>query len=328
MVEAKPNFFLSVRALSRLFRRLFLGGPQAAFGRAELRFFGALAPLAERSAFAERVCSLKQGEWVVYAKPPFGGAARVLAYLARYTHRTAIANSRLLAIADNEVACVYKDYRRGGRRRIMRLGRHEFIPRYLLRVLPNGYHRVRHYGFLAKGDRDDKPSTFALLAASAPDHPNATPPASETTTTDDGSTCPDPGGRMRRIGPVAPVPSQTFRCDRARPDAPHIARASFHRRRPDRKTVTRRGLSSPAALRIFAPPKPLHDDVATGAASAAGNLTGFRCLAANLHHIRQPGRTARLISPRFVQSGLCELAIRDAATRVPATSHNPPIPRV
>ena len=96
----------------------------------------------------------------------------------------------------------------------MRLSPHEFIRRFLLHVLPDDFHRVRHHGFLAKGDRDDKlKHVRALLAASAPDHPNAMPPASETTTTDDCCACPDRGGRMRRIGPVAPVPSQTFRSD-------------------------------------------------------------------------------------------------------------------
>jgi hypothetical protein len=142
----------------------------------------------------------------------------VLAYLARYTHRTAIANSRLLAVADDEVAFAYKDYRRGGQRRVMRLSPHEFIRRFLLHVLPDGFHRIRHYGFLAKGDRGDKLERVrALLAARAPDHPNdvPAPPASETAATDDCSlgACPDCGGLMRRIGRVAPVTSQTFRCD-------------------------------------------------------------------------------------------------------------------
>src|SRR5271167_246145 len=126
-VACKPNFLLSVRALSKTFRRLFLGGLAAVFRRGELGFFGELAPLADPGAFAGRVRALRQSPFVVYAKPPFGGPERVLAYLARYTHRTAIANSRLVAVDDNEVAFVYKDYRRGGRSRIMRLAPHEFI---------------------------------------------------------------------------------------------------------------------------------------------------------------------------------------------------------
>src|SRR5208283_222350 len=112
-VACKPNFLLSVRALSKTFRRLFLGGLAAAFRRGELGFFGELVPLADPGAFAERVCALRQSPFVVYAKPPFGGPERVLAYLARYTHRTAIANSRIVAVDDNEVAFSYKDYRKG-----------------------------------------------------------------------------------------------------------------------------------------------------------------------------------------------------------------------
>ena len=155
-VEAKPNFLLSVHALSKAFRRLFLDGLEAESEKGELNFFGELAPLAEPEAFNDRIRALRQSPFVVYAKPPFGGPARVLAYLARYTHRTAIANSRLVAVDDNEVAFSYKDYRRSGRSRIMRLAPHEFIRRFLLHVLPDGFHRIRHYGFLAKGERGEK----------------------------------------------------------------------------------------------------------------------------------------------------------------------------
>ena len=128
-VACKPNFLLSVRALSKTFRRLFLDGLEAAFHRGELGFFGDLVPLADVAAFAERVRALRQSSFVVYAKPPFGGPERVLAYLARYTHRTAIANSRLAAADDNEVAFSYKDYRRGGRSGVMRLAPHELPSR-------------------------------------------------------------------------------------------------------------------------------------------------------------------------------------------------------
>ena len=143
-VACKPNFLLSVRALSNTFRRLFLDGLEAAFRRSELGFFGDLVPLAEATAFAKRVRALRQSAFVVYAKPPFGGPERVLAYLARYTHRTAIANSRLVAVDDDQVAFSYKDYRRGRRSRVMRLAPHEFIRRFLLHVLPDGFHRIRH----------------------------------------------------------------------------------------------------------------------------------------------------------------------------------------
>ena len=110
----KPNFLLSVHALSRTFRRLFLDGLKAAFRRGELGFFGELAPLADPGAFAERVRALRKSPFVVYAKPPFGGPERVLAYLARYTHRTPIANSRLVAADDDHVAFSYKILWGGG----------------------------------------------------------------------------------------------------------------------------------------------------------------------------------------------------------------------
>ena len=176
-VACKPNFLLSVRALSKTFRRLFLDGLAAAFRRGELGFFGELAPLADPDAFAERVRALRQSPFVVYAKPPFGGPERVLAYLARYTHRTAIANSRIVAVDDDEVAFSYKDYRRGGRSGVMRLAPHEFIRRFLLHVLPDGFHRIRHYGFLAKGDRGENLARVRDLASARSAAESANGPA-------------------------------------------------------------------------------------------------------------------------------------------------------
>jgi hypothetical protein len=170
-VACKPSFLLSVHALAKTFRRLFLDGLQAAFQRSELGFSGELAELAEPEAFDGRVRALRKSPFVVYAKPPFGGPERVLAYLARYTHRTAIGNSRLVAVTDEEVAFGYKNYRRNGRSGVMRLAPHEFIRRYLLHVLPDGFHRIRHYGFLAKGDRGEKLARVRALlhVASQPD---------------------------------------------------------------------------------------------------------------------------------------------------------------
>ena len=213
-VACKPNFLLSVRALSKIFRRLFLDGLEAAFRRGDLGFFGDLVPLAEVAAFAERVCALRQSAFVVYAKPPFGGPERVLAYLARYTHRTAIANSRLVAVDDDHVAFSYKDYRRGGRSGVMRLAPHEFIRRFLLHVLPDGFHRIRHYGFLAKGDRGDTLAHVRNLLHE-PDG-EAPPQGSEPEAKpshEPFAVCPDCGGLMRRIGPIAPDKSGAFRCD-------------------------------------------------------------------------------------------------------------------
>jgi hypothetical protein len=155
-IACRPGFFLPVRVLSRLFRRLFLAELRAAFAAGELGFFGAVAELAEPAAFARWLNELRQVEWVVYAKPPFGGPEQVLAYLARYTHRVAIANSRLVSMSDGQVAFRWKDYRRHGRAKVMTLAADEFIRRFLLHTLPDGFHRIRHYGFLANGHRAAK----------------------------------------------------------------------------------------------------------------------------------------------------------------------------
>ena len=214
-VACKPNFLLSVRALSKTFRRLFLNDLEAAFRRGELGFFGDLAPLAKATAFAERVRALRHSAFVVYAKPPFGGPERVLAYLARYTHRTAIANSRLVAVDDDHVAFSYKDYRRGGRSGVMRLVPHEFIRRFLLHVLPDGFHRIRHYGFLAKGDRGE---TLARVRGLLQVQPTGEPaaacePQADVHARELFALCPDCGGLMRRIGHVAQSPAAAFRYD-------------------------------------------------------------------------------------------------------------------
>ena len=155
-VSCRPGFFLPVRVLSRLFRRLFLDQLRAAFEAGELGFFGALAGLAEPAAFSRRLRQLRGVEWVVYAKPPFGGPAQVLAYLGRYTHRVAIANARLVSMTDDEVAFRWKDYRHHSKSKVMTLDAHEFIRRFLLHTLPDGFHRIRHYGFLANGHRAAK----------------------------------------------------------------------------------------------------------------------------------------------------------------------------
>src|SRR5205807_5163232 len=122
----------------------------------ELGFFGELAALAQPAAFTRRLRELRRVEWVVYAKPPFGGPAQVLAYLGRYTHRVAIANSRLVSLANAEVAFRWKDYRHHGKIKLMMLVANEFIRRFLLHTLPDGFHRIRHYGFLANGNRAGK----------------------------------------------------------------------------------------------------------------------------------------------------------------------------
>jgi predicted RNA-binding Zn-ribbon protein involved in translation (DUF1610 family) len=213
-IACKPGFFLPVKPLARLFRRLFLEGLETAFKNGALRFFNDLASLAEPSAFAGRLRSLRQIDWVVYAKPPFGGPEQVLAYLARYTHRAAIANSRLVAITDAEVAFSYKDYRRNGRKRITRLAPSEFIRRFLLHVLPDGFHRIRHYGFLARADRRKRIELCRKLAgADQPTEPDK--PACEEAPVETHAAwpCPDCGALMRRIGVASPIKRSTFSCD-------------------------------------------------------------------------------------------------------------------
>ena len=156
-VACRPGFFLPVRVLSRLFRRLFLEKLAAAHEAGHLRFFNDLAQLQDRDAFAELLAPLRKIEWVVYAKRPFAGPEAVLAYLSRYTHRVAIANSRLVAFDDQGVTFKWKDYRAKARDRqkVMTLTPGEFIRRFLLHVLPHGFHRIRHYGLFANGARVD-----------------------------------------------------------------------------------------------------------------------------------------------------------------------------
>jgi hypothetical protein len=156
-VTCRPGFFLPVRVLSRLFRRLFLEKLLAVHKAGHLKFFGGHVALADTKAFAAYLAPLRRAEWVVYAKRPFGGPQAVLAYLSRYTHRVAIANSRLIAFDHANVTFRWKDYRAAGRDRqkVMTLATAEFIRRFLIHVLPHGFHRIRHYGLLASGTRAD-----------------------------------------------------------------------------------------------------------------------------------------------------------------------------
>lgn len=154
-VACRPGFFLHVRVLSRLFRRLFLDGLMDLHRSGQLAFFSELAELANANNFTAWLAPFRKSEWVVYAKPPFGGPEAVLAYLSRYTHRVAISNHRLVSADAQTVAFRWKDYRvkSGDRMKVMRLDTHEFIRRFLIHVLPEGFHRIRHYGLLSSAAR-------------------------------------------------------------------------------------------------------------------------------------------------------------------------------
>jgi hypothetical protein len=219
-VSCRPDFFLPVRVLSRLFRRLFLERLVAAHQAGLLHFFGQHAPLAASKAFATYLKPLRKTEWIVYSKRPFGGPEAVLAYLSRYTHRVAIANSRLIASDDNGVTFAWKDYRAEGRKRhkIMTLATDEFIRRFLIHVLPRGFHRIRHYGLFANGSRANNlvrvrellTATVAQAQTNGPDARDGTEPQTLS------HPCPCCGSRMiiietfgrgcsPRTHPVSPI---------------------------------------------------------------------------------------------------------------------------
>lgn len=189
-VACRPGFFLPVRVLSRLFRRRFLEELQRLHDSSKLRFFGEHAALAQAAAFKAWLAPLRRCEWVVYAKRPFAGPQAVLAYLSRYTHRVAISNSRLLAMDERGVTFHWKDYRaKDGakgktRHKAMTLSPQEFMRRFLLHVLPGGFHRIRHYGLLANSNRRDNLALARQLLQVIPLPPEAV--------ADDGSDSPRP----------------------------------------------------------------------------------------------------------------------------------------
>jgi len=219
-VSCRPGFLLPVRVLSRLFRRLFLTGLAEVHAAGRLAFFGDLDSLSDRTAFAVHLAPLRRKNWFVYAKPPFAGPEAVLAYLARYTHRVAISNSRLLTLDERGVTFRYKDYRRDGqaRYRTMTLAPGEFIRRFLLHTLPKGFHRIRHYGLLASaGCKANIARARELIAASVlpgdtpTEHNN--PDQTAGVATDHRPPCPCCGGRMiiveifeRSAAPRGPPP--------------------------------------------------------------------------------------------------------------------------
>jgi hypothetical protein len=184
-IACRPRFFLHVLVLSRLFRRLFLAKLRAAHHAGRLCFFTDLACLAKREAFSCYLAPWHDAEWVVYAKPPVAGPDAMLAYLSRYTHRVAISNRRLIALDDNAVTVTWKDYRAKGqhRQKTMRLAIGQFIRRFLSHILPQGFHRIRHYGLLANGNRAENLARARQLLAMPP-------PEADDDQTDDRSSRP------------------------------------------------------------------------------------------------------------------------------------------
>jgi hypothetical protein len=221
-IAGRPNFFLAVKPLAMLFRRLFLDRLTAAFDAGAIGCYGDLARLADPAAFAAHIAAMRRIDWVVYAKKPFGGPAQVLAYLGRYTHRVAIANRRLVALDDSHVAFTWKDYRHTGATKLMTLEAFEFIRRFLLHTLPDGFHRIRHFGFMANSHRAQK---LALCRSFLTDQVETADPKTTASAPScdpaavDAPACPCCGGTMRVIASVLRTFERCcphkppFRCD-------------------------------------------------------------------------------------------------------------------
>lgn len=225
-IACRPGFFLSVRVLSKLFRRLFLESLQKMFDAGKLQFFTALESLREPRAFAQLLDRMKARKWVVYAKRPFAGPKQVLDYVGRYTHRVAISNHRLLDIQNGQVRFQWKDYRHQSQSKTMTLSADEFIRRFLMHVLPGGFTRIRYYGFLANRYRKEKLERCRrLIGMPAPATPTSEPPGQkdyrdlyEELTGCSLHRCPQCGrGRMRVVKILTPTLCQP---------APHIQDSS------------------------------------------------------------------------------------------------------
>jgi hypothetical protein len=211
-ISCPAGFFLPVKVLSRLFRRLFLDQLRSAFRRGKLRWFGELASLRDPRLFVSYLAPLKKAEWVVYAKPPFGGPRQVLDYLGRYTHRVALSNERLLDVADGQVTFQWKDYRSQGRQksRTMTLTIDEFIRRFLIHVLPRGFQRIRFFGLLSNRNRTVRLSEcrrqLAMPVADLLPHPGDYLPVRQPLTDEAVRRCPAcEKGAMVRVLAVAPA---------------------------------------------------------------------------------------------------------------------------
>ncbi len=210
-IPTRPSFLFPVRALAKVFRGRYLAGLHRAFDRGELHFTDGLTTLAEPAAFAAWLAELRQQAWVVYCKPPFAGPDHVLAYLGRYTHRVALSNDRLLAVADGRVRFRWRDYADGDRVKVMELDVDEFLRRFLLHVVPDGFVRIRHFGLLANRRRAVALAQCQALLAQPP--PPSGPPESARDlmlrlTGIDLERCPVcQQGRLRQVELLAPAPA-------------------------------------------------------------------------------------------------------------------------
>jgi len=210
-IRARAGFLFPVRALSKLFRGISLAALRRAFERGELHLAGSLAPLADPAAFTAWLAGLRRQPWVVYCKPPFAGPEQVLAYLGRYTHRVAISNNRLVAVADGRVRFRWRDYADGDRVKVMELAADEFLRRFLLHIVPDGFVRIRHFGLLANRHRAAKLAQCRTLLAQPPP-PAPAPPESVRAlmlrvTGLDIERCPVcQQGQLRQVERLAPAP--------------------------------------------------------------------------------------------------------------------------
>jgi hypothetical protein len=227
-VSCRPRYFLPVQVFSELFRGLMLAKLLAAHKAGQLQFFNQYAHLAEPKAFARYLAPLHSRKWYAYSKRPFGGPEAVLAYLSRYTHRVAISNRRLIALDENGVTFNYKDYSADGRARYKRmtLATSEFIRRFLIHVLPKGFHRIRYYGLLAKSScAENLAQARELLAVPKPQDNRKTSPAI-------------PAALTRQQPAHIPVHAAVAACASSRPSRPAASRTTGHRRQPSSSEST------------------------------------------------------------------------------------------
>jgi hypothetical protein len=211
-IHTRPGFFLSVRVLSRVFRGKFHDALKNLFRRNKLQFHGSLTSLAQPAIFAKFLRQLFRQDWVVYAKPPFGGPEHVLHYLARYTHRVAISNHRLLSFEDDRVTFQWKDYAHGNKKRKMTVSTDEFVRRFLLHVLPRGFIRIRHFGLLASRCRAQLVPLCRQLLAETPRPHSPTPVAASSPAL---WSCPSCGGPMMVVERLSPQQIRLRSADRA-----------------------------------------------------------------------------------------------------------------